>query len=200
MTKIFFDTEFTGLHQNTTLISIGLVAENGESFYAEFTDYDKTQIDDWLQKNVIDNLTLTNKITVSNGGWEVWESDKGQYSNALEFSLAKKDMEHFKCIGKSPMVKNRLEQWLSQFEQVEMWSDCLSYDWVLFNQIFGHAFDIPKNVYYIPFDICTFFKIKGIDPDISREVFAGTESAEKKHNALWDAQVIKSCYNNLIKK
>ena len=27
--KIFFDTEFTGLHKNTELISIGLIAENG---------------------------------------------------------------------------------------------------------------------------------------------------------------------------
>ena len=36
--KIFFDTEFTGLHKNTTLISIGLVAENGKKFYAEFND------------------------------------------------------------------------------------------------------------------------------------------------------------------
>ena len=56
-TKIFFDTEFTGLHQNTTLISIGLVAETGQTFYAELTDYDKNQIDDWLKTNVIDNLT-----------------------------------------------------------------------------------------------------------------------------------------------
>ena len=37
-TKIFFDTEFTGLHQNTTLISIGLVSECGKSFYAELVD------------------------------------------------------------------------------------------------------------------------------------------------------------------
>jgi len=39
--KIYFDTEFTGLHKNTTLISIGCVAENGKTFYAELTDYDK---------------------------------------------------------------------------------------------------------------------------------------------------------------
>jgi hypothetical protein len=38
-TKIFFDTEFTGLHQGTTLISIGLISECGKTFYAEFTDY-----------------------------------------------------------------------------------------------------------------------------------------------------------------
>ena len=57
--KVFFDTEFTGLHQNTTLISIGMVAEDGQaSFYAEFTDYDQSQIDDWLQSNVVDKLSL----------------------------------------------------------------------------------------------------------------------------------------------
>ena len=44
-TKIFFDTEFTGLHQNTTLISIGLIAETGQTFYAELTDYDRCQVD-----------------------------------------------------------------------------------------------------------------------------------------------------------
>ena len=45
-TKIFFDMEFTGLHQKTTLISIGLIAEDGRTFYAEFNDYDKSQLDD----------------------------------------------------------------------------------------------------------------------------------------------------------
>jgi len=77
-----------------------------------------------------------------------------------------------------------------------MWSDCLAYDWVLFNDLFGHAFNIPKNVYYIPFDICTLFKLKGIDPDINREEFAGMQGA--KHNALHDAKVIKACYEKLM--
>jgi hypothetical protein len=200
-TKIFFDTEFTGLHQNTTLISIGLISECGKTFYAELIDYDKTQIDDWLQKNVIENLELTDKITKSVGGYEKWISDKKNYSNALEMALAEKDMSNFECIGKIPMVKNRLEKWLSQFEEVEIWSDCLAYDWVLFNQIFGHAFNIPENVYYIPFDICTLFKIKGIDADISREEFCGFSEiieVQKKHNALFDAKVIKMCYERLI--
>jgi hypothetical protein len=80
-----------------------------------------------------------------------------------------------------------------------MWSDCLSYDWVLFSQIWGHAFNIPKNVYYIPFDICTVFKMKAIDPDVSREKFGCGEVYHEmpKHNALWDARVIKMCYEKL---
>ena len=55
-TRIFLDTEFTGLHKQTTLISIGLISECGKTFYAELTDYDRTQIDEWLLENVIDNL------------------------------------------------------------------------------------------------------------------------------------------------
>ena len=179
MTKIFFDTEFTGLHQNTTLISIGLVSECGKTFYAEFTDYDQKQVDEWIKNNVIANLTLQN--------YDI-DRDYEPYARNVK---AKGTKEH---------VKQALNHWLHQFEQVEIWSDCLSYDWVLFNQIWGHAFDIPKNIYYIPFDVCTLFKIKGIDPDINREKFGCGEvySEMPKHNALWDARVIKMCYEKLM--
>ncbi len=100
------------------------------------------------------------------------------------------------CGGLSDL-KNELSIWLKQFNEVEIWSDCLSYDWVLFNQIFGHAFNIPKNVYYIPFDLCTLFYVKGIDADISREAFAEMSEGSQKHNALWDAKVIRQCFVKL---
>ena len=174
-TKVFFDTEFTGLHQGTTLISIGLISDCGKTFYAELTDYDKNQINDWLQSNVINNLTLTSRENM-------------QHTKGVAVTV--------KC--DSDNLKGFLSDWLSQFEQVEIWSDCLSYDWVLFNQIFGHAFNIPSNVYYIPFDICTLFKLKGIDPDISREEFVCSASNSLKHNALWDARIIKMCYDKLM--
>ena len=186
MTKVFFDTEFTGLHQNTTLISIGLVSECGKTFYAEFTDYDKKQVDNWIKDNVIANLTL--------GNYDI-DKDYEPYAKNVK---AKGTKEH---------VEQALSHWLHQFEQVEIWSDCLSYDWVLFNQIWGHAFNIPENIYYIPFDICTLFKIKGIDPVISREEFAGNmievSTAEHwgtnpKHNALWDAYIIRECYRKAV--
>mgnify|MGYP001271619315 CR=1 FL=1 len=170
--KIFFDTEFTGLHKNTTLISIGLVAENGKKFYAEFNDFDKSQIDEWLQENVVDNL------------WYDGQRFEWDYPDYFYWG----DTEH---------IAVKLKEWLLQFDEVEIWSDCLAYDWVLFNDIFGHAFNIPKNVCYIPFDICTLFKIKDIDPDINREEFANIEG--DKHNALHDAKVIKACYEKLMK-
>lgn len=186
MTKIFFDTEFTGLHQGTTLISIGLISECGKTFYAELTDYDESQIDECLQENVIDNLYLENPNAEAR-------------INYMEF----KSKGNVTYCGDNSHLADTLKDWLLQFESVEMWSDCLSYDWVLFCQIFGHAFNIPKNVYYIPFDLCTLFKIKGIDPDINREEFCeifGGDSLPNKHNALWDAQVIKMCYEKANQK
>lgn len=174
--RIYFDTEFTGLHQKTTLISIGLIAENGKSFYAELIDFDKSQVDNWIQENVIANL---------------------RFKSYINTAVINTNPEEFTVKGNTDAVKVFLTTWLTQFDQVEMWSDCLSYDWVLFCQLFGHAFNIPNNVYYIPFDICTLFKVKGIDPDINREEFAGLKSRDQKHNALWDAKVIKACYEKL---
>lgn len=171
-TKIFFDMEFTGLHQETTLISIGCVAESGERFYAELDDYDVNQVDNWIYDNVIKNMWIQNP--------------NNKYPQDVVYT-----------VGNIDDVKLDFELWLSRFTEVEMWSDTLAYDWVLFCQIWGHAFNIPKNVYYIPFDIATLLKIKGFDPDINREKFCKIHTTQYKHNALWDAMVIKACYEKL---
>ena len=176
MARTFFDTEFTGLHQKTTIISIGLVTFGGMKFYAEFTDYDKSQVDEWIQTNVINCL----RFVENSDGWKESGSD------------------YYYVKGKTIHIVKHLKIWLSQFDGIEMWGDCLAYDWMLFCQLFGHAFNIPGNIYYIPFDICTLFKAKGIDPDTSREEFSSVCDKEQKHNALYDAIVIKSCYEKLI--
>ena len=62
MRQIFFDTEFTGLHQNTTLVSIGLVSDEGERFYAELTDFDDSQCDEWITKNVLNHLIVSGNV------------------------------------------------------------------------------------------------------------------------------------------
>jgi hypothetical protein len=55
MRTYFFDTEFTGLRKDTTLISIGIVSDTGDRFYAELTDYDEGMCDEWIEKNVLDH-------------------------------------------------------------------------------------------------------------------------------------------------
>jgi len=168
--RIFMDCEFTGLHQHTTLISIGLISDCGKEFYAEFNDYDESQINEWLQKNILDNLF---------------------FKPSKQKDMQLRDRNWYKTNTEEIVIL--LREWLAQFEEVEIWSDTYAYDWVLFNQLFGHAFNIPENVSQIPFDISTLFRIKGIDPDVNREEFAEM-NGNKKHIALWDAKVIRGCY------
>ena len=181
MKKLFFDTEFTGLRKSTTLISIAVIGEEvGQSFYAELTDYDVAQVDPWIQENVIDNLKLS-------------DFPENFPLSSLKTTMIKGTKEH---------IKEAFCLWLADNfgdEQIEMWSDCLAYDWVLFVDLFGDAFDLPKQIYYIPFDICPLFKESGIDPDVNRELFCDIDEgmAGTKHNAYWDALVIKECYLKL---
>jgi DNA polymerase III epsilon subunit-like protein len=169
--KIFFDTEFTGLHQHTSLISIGFVTEDNRSFYAELSDYKKSQLTDWHRANVITYLK-SGKTNAQGQDWYVH--------------------------GTRRSVTKHLTAWFSQFDAVELWADVLAYDWVLFCELFGGAFGIPKNIHYQPFDVATLLKLIGENPDVNREQYANLPDGEK-HNALWDAQVTKAVYDRAIK-
>lgn len=174
MTRIYFDLEFTGLHQYTTLISIGCIAEDGKQFYGESTDYDPRQLGDWMKAHVMPYL------------WhEAGVPDLSETTTYVQ--------------GEQWLIARELWIWLSQWDGIEVWSDCLAYDWVLFCELWGGAFSIPGQIYYIPFDLATLFKIKGIDPDVNREEYAGLTGGTK-HNALWDAKVIKACYEKLMRE
>lgn len=176
--KVFFDTEFTGLHKDTTLISIGLVDGDGRTFYAEFSDYDESQVNDWILENVISHLKFTNStvpvINIYKDSWEVY--------------------------GNKAQVKEVLKDWLSKYDKVQLVSDVCHYDMVLFIDIFGSAFDIPSNVcpfcYDINHDIAELCVISDAEAfDKSREELCYKTIEGDKHNALYDAKVIKEIYS-----
>ncbi|MBL7729660.1 MAG: 3'-5' exoribonuclease [Chitinophagaceae bacterium] len=180
MTKIFLDTEFTGLHQHTSLLSIGLVAETGEEFYAELTDYNEGEVTEWLRENVMNKMWLAT-------GQAFDKAVKGTYLR-----------------GNQNEVTEALRQWLEPFEAIEIWADVLAWDWVLFCELFGGAMYIPENIFYAPFDTGTLFRYKGLtrpvskyaeDPD--RYEFAGAD-AVWRHNALADARMEMICLQKLL--
>lgn len=181
--KIFFDTEFTGLRKDTTLISIGMVAENGETFYAELNDFDKSQCDDWLIENVVSELLRDNHTEE----WYSGVADNQVYGNKKEVAYS-------------------LSDWLQQFDEVQFVSDVCHYDMVLLIDLFGSAFDLPKNVsavcYDINQDIAKHYGISDREAfDKSREEIVSelckSEIDGVKHNALYDAMVIKAIYEEL---
>lgn len=203
--NIFYDAEFTGLHRNTTLISVGMVTEYGSTFYAEFNDYDRTQVDEWIKEFVIDNLVFGDKPV------ETFYQEKfNPFAHSRSVQLQ----------GSTATIKAELLKWLNGVSditdgrQIQFVSDCYAYDWVLLNDLIcegGQARNIPKHIFYIPIDLASMFLIQNIDPDISREGFCPPDELKKildtdmfmmpvdtaKHNSLWDAYVIKTCYDKL---
>ena len=95
-------------------------------------------------------------------------------------------------VGSLSNIRTKLEEWFESYTNVEIWGDCLAYDWVLFLDIWKEQ-GTPKNIYYIPQELCTLLKVCGIDPDIEREDFVKDEGIYKKHNALYDASIVKKC-------
>lgn len=178
--RLYYDAEFTELSRNGRLISLAFVAEDNSLFYAEFNDYPEQGLSEWMSTNVLSHLLFREK------------------ENHLErsgHSVLMKDNSH--------KISVEFKNWIEPLGDIEIYADCPAFDWVFFCDLFGTAFDIPKSIFYIPFDVATLLKSKNIHPDISREEFVighlGTDVIETikktaigKHNALYDALIIKN--------
>lgn len=194
--NIYFDTEFTGLHKDTTLISLGMIDDNGRTFYAEFTDYDKAYNDPWLNENVLAHTIMSGNI--------------GAYYPDAPFKFVRHYSQNSSTVvvGNKEFNRIALKEWLSKYDQVMWISDVCHYDMVLLIDIFGTAFDLPKNVgaacHDINQDIAAAYGISEIEAfDKSREEILSSIDANirgDKHNALYDAKVIRQVYYACLPK
>ena len=110
-------------------------------------------------------------------------------------------------VGNKWEVAKALHIWFKQFDTVELVSDVCHYDMVLLIDMFGGAFDLPSNVgascYDINQDIAKYYKISQSEAfDKSRESILYDRWKENsisgdKHNALYDAKVIRELYQIL---
>ena len=191
--KLFFDMEFTGLRKDTTVISLGIIDENGRSIYAEYTDYDKNQVNDWIKKNVINNTLFIKDETVQS------------------MIQVKNNNNETKCVSNKEGNRKNILEWISFYgdEDIQFVSDVCHYDMVLLIDIlYGHALKVPKNVcaacHDINHDIARYKKISIKEAfNFSREDLLTSKELEKidgeKHNSLYDAKVIRAIYNKINK-
>jgi len=206
--NIFFDSEFTGLHQGTTLISLAMVSETNETFYVEFNDYSIERYDECVEENVIKNLLYS------------YDKETG-HRLFYKLKVFNNSWSSYRAVGNSEDIMHWIKCWLnylsSQKDSLIFWGDCKDYDWVLFCELFGGALElkVPNTfglniIYPYSFDISTIMKMKAIDPDINRENFAFDNEKDMayfdehfkdvqtgKHNSLWDALVIQACFHKL---
>lgn len=220
MSLLFFDTEFTGLRKNTTLISLGIVADNGKKFYAEFHDFNWDYVDDWIQNNVLDNFIL--KKFYPHGGKEIeeqmeeWKNEGYEVSNLPTMNTfyllynTKRTKDNFtEVVGDSDWIREALLEWLSQFNSIQFVSDVCHYDFVLLIDLLTGgktALDLPDNIsavcHDINSDIARHYGITEREAfDKSREEIVselcGHEITGRKHNSLYDAEVIKAIWEEI---
>lgn len=191
--NLYFDTEFTGLQKDTTLISLGIISEDGHCFYAKFTDYNQEQVNDWIEENVLAKLELSKEITDLYDVYEV--------------------------IGTKEEIREALIYWLGELDDThfDLVSDVCHYDMILFIDIFGGAFDLPEFIspacYDINQDISYSTRSMSEAFDVNREELLKDLvensiddiyyemlpilelSEDSKHNSLYDAIIIKALYN-----
>lgn len=203
MKKAFFDCKFTGRHRRTSLISIGFVTETGETFYAELNDFEEHWVDNWTKENVVSKLKFSAPGEGQNEHWKwskKWVELRGN-RDTVETNL----FDWFQILLGGPVswidYTNLEPPKMVEEPGILLVSDCLAYDKVLLDGLFGGTRELPPCIFPYPLDLFDLFVHAGYTIEdawnVPREEFAGV-GKPGKHNALHDAIVIKKCWEQLL--
>jgi len=118
--KYYYDTEFIerGIGYPLTLISIGIVAEDGRELY------------------MVNDAVLWEKLPEEEFGWLHANVKPAHQKDLAEFGTSVSQMA------------DRIRGFLSGDAEPELWAYFAAYDHVLFTQIFGKMIDQPKALWH----------------------------------------------------
>ena len=173
-TRVFYDTEFREDGRTIDLLSIGLVRETGESYYAVVSDadWDAVTKDDWLRENVWRSLPVRGmKIALTSVGGGKHER-RVQYSGFLDTTSV--------LVKPKWVIANEVRDFLTGTPNLELWAWYAAYDHVALAQLWGKMIHLPKGIPMWTNDLRQEAERLGNPPL--------PEQAEGVHNALADAQ------------
>lgn len=207
MALYFIDTEFIEHATGIELLSIGIVCEDGRTFYAENTAVDYRLADDWVKENVISKLRFKQPPC----GQDEYYIKSRHKDNPKGSNI--NDGFNLEMRGDYSQIKEELLLFID--DNPTFYAYYADYDWVVFCKIFGRMIDLPK---HFPL-YCRDLK-QSLDEFCEREdldwIFAELEAQEKditsanilnfikehkdyptqdnKHNSLDDALFNKKLY------
>lgn len=174
MKTVFLDTEFTGEHQHTTLVSLGLVTLEGASLYVILNDYDRAQVTPWLRENVLAHIDPAEAVS-STEAYRIVSDWLSAYAGRDRIRLV--------SAGLGLDITLLFQLWAYANPTGDFhWLHCLP-------PSLNHSGHVDLN---------TLFSIAGLDPQRMREEFAPMSAGGRRHDALSDAQVVRNCYLKLI--
>lgn len=157
--KYFIDFEFiegfsSGLFQKRRhfidLISIGVVREDGATYYAISNEFDYNDANKWVKENILDPL-VREFVLQHHGDGRNWAMDRienkggagsvrvvqkyrGKTNNQIRSEL----LTFFGC-----EYDDAFPGWFSKID-TEVYGYYADYDWVLLCSLFGRMIDLPK--------------------------------------------------------
>lgn len=167
---IFIDTEFTGEHAYTTLVSLGIITLEGDEFYVTLNDYDKNQVTEWLKNNVLKDIDETKSI-----------SSIQAYKKLNSFLKKYSENKNLYVVSCGLLQDYLLMIELFKYKNKDKYFDSLNC--------------LPNYLkHYAAIDLNTLFRVCNINPNMNRLEFAGINHKIKRHNALDDAKVVRKCF------
>lgn len=189
MTKIFYDTEFIDNGSTIDLISIGMIAENGEEFYRinEGLSLFKLSRQPWHMENTVPTLP----IATLPGGKLEWDDSHADFTLIMPKAEVKADVYDF-ILRHTPIGG-----------QVELWAWYGAYDHVALAQLWGPMNELPRIVPMYTNDLKQEMSRVEKKLNTNRLHFDmptfRTIGSGKSHNALDDARLLKLRYEWLSK-
>lgn len=170
--KVYYDFEFIEDGNTIDPISVGMVAENGDEYYAVNSDMpiERIREHDWLIKNVISNIPNT-IIT--------WH-DTYPPSFVLDTTSV--------LMKPKWVIANEVREWLGKLSlesPLELWAWYGAYDHVALAQLFGPMANLPKHIPMWTNDLRQ--TLMGAEKLLGRKLTLPEQSG-RIHNALEDAR------------
>lgn len=178
MTRIFYDTEFIDTGTHIDLISIGMVTEHGEEYYAVSNEFSMRNLvrNQWLVENVWPYLPQLR----GDARMRELVSHKGTSMNS-RVRLHEALFDRY-----DPAVKTRNEiaaevhGFITRVQNPQLWAWFGAYDHVVMAQLFGPMINLPRGIPMYTCDLRQELDRLG-HPNLPAQT-------EGQHNALADAR------------
>jgi hypothetical protein len=174
LNKYFLDTEFIENGKTIDLISIGIVSEGGDTYYAVNDSCEFFRASEWVMENVI-------------------KPHVGCYERR---ETGSKVFEYYLNAQKSVKSREQIVQDILDFippeSNPEFWGYYADYDWIVFCQLFGTMMDLPDGYPMYCRDLKQ--EIDSIEKDYLLKIELPPQAEDLNHHALSDACWEKDCY------
>ena len=164
-TKFALDTEFHDRgHNRIDLLSVGVVSEVGDKYYAvvKDTDWKAVHANPWLNQNVVPALP-----------------DPRLKNKSIPYRTRKE-------------IKGELEVFFAKYDKPEFWAYFADWDWILFAHIFGNLLELGDSIKGAPM-LCLDIKQEMMRLQIPREALTDQYTTEHNalNDAQWNMQILR---------